>query len=49
MIKKPTNGMKVALKKNNWRIIVDKFSGENLQFYDIKNSIIEPTCDWLVK
>ena len=46
MIKKPKNGKKVTLTKNNWRIIVEKFSGMKLSdIFDTKNGRIEPICD----
>ena len=44
------NGNKLTLKKKNWWIIVDKFSGMKFSdFYDTKNGTIEPTCERLEK
>ena len=46
MINKLNNGIKVALTKKKWRIVVEKFSGMKFSnLYDTKNGMIEPICE----
>ena len=45
-IKEPKGEKKVTIKRVNWLIMVDEYSGMKISsFHDTKNGMVDPTCE----